>query len=233
MFKKIEKPGTCEMQSVIRFFNARNMKPADTHAMSDSVVRRCVGHFTEGCEHVHDDLWSGRPSVVNKDLVGAMEEKIQEDNSPFHHFPCIFHKLQGHFLMILCLKNFVSGNCSHWVPKMLIDENKMKRQTNAVTSLTQYSEQGDDSLSLIVTGDKTWVLHVTPESKQQSMEWRHASLPIKKNLNRPFQLVRSMCTVFWDRKGVLLVKFLPQGSTVNARVPCDTLMKLCRPIQNK
>ena len=25
-----------------------------------------------------------------------------------------------------------------------------------------------------------------------------------------------MCTVFWDRKGVLLVDFLPEGSTINA-----------------
>jgi len=42
-----------------------------------------------------------------------------------------------------------------------------------------------------------------------------------------------MCTVFWDRKGVLLVDFLPQGSTINAGVYCDTLKKLHRAIQNK
>ena len=42
-----------------------------------------------------------------------------------------------------------------------------------------------------------------------------------------------MCTVFWDRKGVLLVDFLPQGSTTNAGVYCDTLKKFRRAIQNK
>jgi len=41
-----------------------------------------------------------------------------------------------------------------------------------------------------------------------------------------------MCTVFWDRKGVLLVDFLPQGSTINAGVCCNT-QKLHRMIQNK
>jgi hypothetical protein len=50
MFKKIEKQAACEMRSVIRLWNARNMKPADIrrqlyevygeHAMSDSMVRR-------------------------------------------------------------------------------------------------------------------------------------------------------------------------------------------------
>jgi hypothetical protein len=35
-----------------------------------------------------------------------------------------------------------------------------------------------------------------------------------------------MCTVFWGRKGVLLVEFLPQGLTINAGVYYDTLKKL-------
>jgi transposase len=46
--------------------------------MSDSMVRRWVRHFNEGCENVHDDPQSGRPSVVNEELVCAVEEKIQE-----------------------------------------------------------------------------------------------------------------------------------------------------------
>jgi len=39
--------------------------------------------------------------------------------------------------------------------------------------------------------------------------------------------------MFWDRKGVLLVDFLPQGSTINAGVYYNTLQKLHRAIQNK
>jgi hypothetical protein len=42
-----------------------------------------------------------------------------------------------------------------------------------------------------------------------------------------------MCTVFWDRNVVLFVEFLPQGSTINAGVYCDTFNKLCPVIQNK
>jgi histone-lysine N-methyltransferase SETMAR len=49
--------------------------------------------------------------VVNEGLVRALEDKIQEDDSPFRHFPCIFHKFHGHFFTKLCLKNFVFGNC--------------------------------------------------------------------------------------------------------------------------
>jgi transposase len=89
MFKKTKKPAACEMRSVIRFLNARNMKPADIHrqlceayrehAGSDSMVRRWARHFIEGRENVHDDSRSGRPPVVNEDLVRAVKEKVQEN----------------------------------------------------------------------------------------------------------------------------------------------------------
>jgi len=47
--------------------------------MSSSMVRRWVRLFNEGSENVHDDPRSGRPSVVNEDLVRAVEEKVREN----------------------------------------------------------------------------------------------------------------------------------------------------------
>jgi len=35
----------------------------------------------------------------------------------------------------------------------------------------------DDFLSRLVTMDKTWLYHYDPETKQQSMEWRHSGSP--------------------------------------------------------
>jgi len=116
---------------------------------------------------------------------------------------------------------------------MLTEEHKLTRQANALDFLTRYSEEGDNFLSRVVTQDETWVSHATPESKQQSMEWRHTSLPKKTRFKQTTSTRKIMCTVFWDRKGVLLVDFLPQGSTINASVYCDTFKKLHRAIQNK
>jgi hypothetical protein len=58
MFKMIQHPADCEIRSVIRFVNARNVKPADIHcqicevygenAMSDGMVRKWVRKFNEG-----------------------------------------------------------------------------------------------------------------------------------------------------------------------------------------
>jgi hypothetical protein len=57
--------------------------------------------------------------------------------------------------------------------------------------------------------------------------------PIKNKFKQTISTHLIMCTVFWGRKGVLLVEFLPQGSTINAGVYCNTLKKLCHAFQNK
>jgi len=69
------------------------------HAMSSSMVRRWVRLFNEGRKNVHDDPRSGRTSVVNEDLVRAVEEKLgRTDDSPLRHFPCIFLKISRSLL---------------------------------------------------------------------------------------------------------------------------------------
>jgi len=42
-----------------------------------------------------------------------------------------------------------------------------------------------------------------------------------------------MATVFWDRKGVVLVEFMPKDYTNNAEEYCNTLKKLRRNIENR
>jgi hypothetical protein len=44
---------------------------------------------------------------------------------------------------------------------------------------------------------------------------------------------RLMAAVFCDRKGVLMVEFMQQGTTVTSKLYCKTLKKLWRAIQNK
>jgi len=138
-----------------------------------------------------------------------------------------------HFFTKLCPVMLSFGNCVHTVPKLLTEEHNFKQQATTLDFLTQYNEEGENFLSHVVTGNETWVLHEAPKSKQQSMEWRHTSSPTKTKFKQTTSTRKVMCTVFWDRKGVLLVDFLTQGSTINAGVCCNTLQKLHRMIQNK
>ena len=191
MAKLIENPAACEIRSVIRFLNAKNTKPVDIHrqicevygenAMSDSMVRRWVQQFNEGCDQVHDDERTGCPSLVNEELVRAVEEVLKEN----HRFT--ISDLSSKFPQISrsLLHEIVSEKlnfrklCARWVPKTLTEQHKKQRQGSVLNFLTHYNKDGDDFLSKIVTGDETWVAYETPESKRQSMEWRHTLSPVK------------------------------------------------------
>ncbi|KAL4706020.1 hypothetical protein ACJJTC_014242 [Scirpophaga incertulas] len=80
----IVSPAACEVRAVIRFLSAKGVKPIDIHReicevygqniMSDGMVRKWVA-FKDGRTNVHDEERSGRPSVVNEDLVQKVDEK--------------------------------------------------------------------------------------------------------------------------------------------------------------
>jgi hypothetical protein len=104
----------------------------------------------------------------------------------------------------------------------------------ALTFLERYHRDGDKFLDYIVTGDETWVSHFTPESKRQSLEWHHPRSPSKpRKFKQTLSTRKIMATVFWDRKGVLLVEFMPQDTAINAESYCATLRGLRYAIQNR
>ena len=73
MFKTTEGAADCELRSVIRFLNSRNVLPSEIHhqihqvygdnAMSDGMVTKWVQMFNEGRENVHDEARSGCPHL--------------------------------------------------------------------------------------------------------------------------------------------------------------------------
>jgi hypothetical protein len=58
------------------------------------------------------------------------------------------------------------------------------------------------------------------------MEWRHANSPSKKKFKMQPPVGKVMCTVFWDRKGVILLDFLEPEQTINSDCYIATLTKL-------
>ncbi|GFQ97636.1 transposase [Trichonephila clavata] len=90
----------------------------------------------------------------------------------------------------------------------------------ALDFLTRYTEAVDEFLDHIVTGDETWAYHHTPESKQQSMQWRPSNSPKAKKCKISISAKKIMASVFWNRQGILLLKFMPPGTIINAAAYC-------------
>ncbi|GBM06346.1 hypothetical protein AVEN_121386-1 [Araneus ventricosus] len=143
--------------------------------MCEGKVRKWVRDFKAGRDNVHDDFRSDRPSVITNDMVASVEAKILENrrftiSTLSNDFPEVSRSV---LYKIVSEKLNFQKLCSRWVPKLSTEDHKNKRFECSLNFLTRYNEECDAMLSRIVTRDETWVSDVTPESKQQSMEWRH------------------------------------------------------------
>lgn len=85
----INSPADCELRSVIRFLNAKNIRPAEIYrqivevygkgVMNDGNVRKWCLLFNEGRTNIHDEDRSGRPTVISDELTQKVDEKIRQN----------------------------------------------------------------------------------------------------------------------------------------------------------
>ena len=68
-----------------------------------------------------------------------------------------------------------------WVPRMLTPELKQNRVHVSEELLERYRHNPAKFISQFVTQDETWIHHFDPESKQQSMQWKHVESPPQRN----------------------------------------------------
>lgn len=123
--------------------------------------------------------------------------------------------------------------CARRVPRLLTAEHKEKRLACARQFLQQCQEDKEGLLDSIATGDEMWVFHFTAQTKQKSKRWRHSGSPVAKKLKQTPSAGKVMASVFWDRKGTLLIDFMEPGTTLNSDSYWSKLRKLRRAIQNR
>ena len=100
-----------------------------------------------------------------------------------------------------------------WVPKCLNADQKRQWCQLSEQILEFFRRDPNDFLLRLVTMDETWLYHYGPDSKQQTVEWRHSGS------RRPqkFRVQKSAGKVlsFWDQDSILLIDYLPKGQTIN------------------
>lgn len=239
-------PAKCGLREVIRFLTARKVPPIGIHSQLCQVygegcmdiknVRKWVREFKQGRTNIHDEERSGRPTTAITDaMVEKIDGLVRENRRITTRELCLLVPdiSKGSIQTILSDKLMFRKVCARWVPRMLTEDHKRQRMEASREFLDRYAEEGEEFLNSIVTGDETWVSHFTPETKRQSLEWRHTTSPKPRKFKQVQSARKVMATVFWYRKGVLLVDFMPRGTTINAIAYCETLTKLRRAIQNR
>lgn len=235
----------CELRSVIRFLSAKKVTPIEIHrqlvevygekCMDIKNVRKWSREFNSGRTNVHDEERSGRPSVSDAIVQAVKAEMLKNRRATIRDL----EKKLGGVCSSETIRHILVNNLQYhkvsarWVPKQLTEDHMKRRVECATKVVARFEEEGDDFLEGFVTGDETWAHHYTPETKESSKQWRHSDSPKPKKFKATLSAGKVMATVFWDRHGVLLVDFMPRGTTINAARYCETLEKLRRAIKNK
>ena len=74
--------------------------------------------------------------------------------------------------------------------------------------------------------DETWLYQYDPETKQQSVEWRHSGLPCPNKFRMQKSAGKVLGSNFWNQDGILLIDYLPKGQTINAEYYSFMLVQL-------
>ena len=105
-------------------------------------------------------------------------------------------------------------------------EIKAQRKTICTQLLERFTHDGERFLRSIITGDESCVHHYEPESKMQSMQYRHKNSPAPKKFKVVASARKVLLTIFWDMEAIVHIEFLEQGTTINSERYVSTLRAL-------
>ena len=89
-----------------------------------------------------------------------------------------------------------------------------KKVESSQELLEVYIANPEDFHTRLVTEDETWLHHWNPDTKKESMQWKHPGSPQpKKFLTQP-SASKVMAMVFWDSKGIILIDYKPAGTSI-------------------
>ncbi len=99
--------------------------------------------------------------------------------------------------------------------------------------LMQCNEEGESFLSQTVTGDVIRLHYWTPECESPSMIWKMADETVPQKFKEKLSVGKVLTTIFWDRKGVLILEYCGKGSTVTSVSYFDALICSLKAIKSK
>lgn len=202
---------------------------------SYSTVKTWVSRFRTGHFEVTDEARSGRPiSATDAGNIDAVHDLILQDRrisaKLIAEILDISRERVSHIIHDILDMRKLSAK---WIPKCLSADQKRNRVDASQVILDRFKAGTEDFLARLVTMDETWLHHYDPETKQQSMEWRHKGSPRPQKFKVQKSAGKVLASVFWDKDGVILIDYLPKGCTINAQYYMSLLDKLKEALKQK
>ncbi|UYV75022.1 hypothetical protein LAZ67_12002126 [Cordylochernes scorpioides] len=230
---------TNEIRAVIKYLCKKGMSPKEIYegmvdtlredAPSYSTVKKWVAAFKLGRISTEDEHRPGRPveSVTQEnidkihDLVMLVRRMTVRQIEETLGIPkTTVDRIMREYLGLRKLS-------ARWVYKLLTPDQKAVRRKLSLDNLALFEANPEEFVNRFVTMDETWTHHFTPESKQQTMQWRRSGSPPPKKAKTVPPAGKVMVSVFWDSEGVLLLDFLNKGQTITGNY-CENIVKQLR-----
>lgn len=234
-----------EIRSVVKYLALKGMTPQEVHddmrqtlgdgAPAYPTVVKWHREFRCGRESCEDATRSGRPSTSvtqeNIDLVSSMVMQDRRMSVKAMAESAGISIGSAHSILTECL--MLHKVSARWVPRMLTPDQKATRVAMCHANLQLLYEDRTNFWSRVVTMDETWIHHFDPETKKQSMVWKHRSSPPPKKFRVAPSAGKVMASVFWDSQGVIMVDYLATGGTVTGQYYATLIIQLRENIKAK
>ena len=122
---------------------------------------------------------------------------------------------------------------ARWVPRMLMLAQKQQRTVLYEQNLTNFRADKKLFIERYVTMVQTWIHHYDPETKIQSIQWKHKGSPTPKKFKVLPSAGKVLLSVSWDAQGVIMVDYLQRGATITGLYYADLIHKLQDAIEEK
>lgn len=238
---KIEK---LEYRAIIKYLYLKGLRGKEIYedmletlgdqCPSYATVKNWIASFKRGKLSVEDDKRPGRPiSVSTPENIDAVHDMILSDRRiGLKHIAetlKISYERVHHIVHVDLDMKKISAK---WIPKCLNADQKRAR-VEASRSICARFEEDPDFLSRVVTMDETWVHFYDPETKQQSMEWKHRGSPRPKKFRVQKSAGKVLASVFWDTRGIIMIDYLEKGQTITGDYYSKLLITLKEKIKER
>lgn len=181
--------------------------------------------FKSGGTETAADASTGRPpNPVNQRLLNEITTQLTEDPKiSLSLLSANIGEPKGYLYNLIQTRLEFRKVVAKWVPKVLTNEQKVKRVENAKSLLNHYGDDWDDFLSNLLTVDETWVYYEPSETQRTASAWQ---LPGEKppEVGRISNMrKKTMATVFWNKKGIVHIDYLKTGKSINSEYYCSLL----------
>jgi histone-lysine N-methyltransferase SETMAR len=227
-----------EIRAVVKYLVKKGMQARQIHddmlltlddsAPSYSTVKKWVALFKFGRTSIEDDHRSGRPREgVTSENVEKVQQLVMKDRRlTVRQISEELDISKSTVDRILREDLEMTKVAARWVPKLLTADQKVVRRNMSRDNLRLFDSDPDDFVERFVTVDETWAHHYTPESKQQSMQWKHVGSPTPRKAKAVPSAGKVMVTVFWDAEGILMLDYLRKGQTITGTYYAKLLTRL-------